>query len=78
MVERRVPATIPQDKRRSTTRSRYHLADPYLRFYFRFIEPYLEMIELGRADLLWERIAEPSAPLSASLPLRSCAANGCA
>ena len=58
LVERRVPATIHPDKRRSTTRSRYHLADPYLRFNFRFIEPHLEMIELGRADLLWERIAE--------------------
>jgi uncharacterized protein len=29
LVERRVPATIPPDKRRSTTRSRYHLADPF-------------------------------------------------
>jgi hypothetical protein len=58
LVERRIPATLPPEKRRVTTRSRYHLADPYLRFYFRFIEPNLEMIELGRADLLWERIAE--------------------
>lgn len=58
LVERRVPATIEPQKRESTTRSRYHLADPYLRFYFRFIEPNLELIELGRADLLWERIAE--------------------
>lgn len=58
LVERRVPATLPLEKRQTTTRSRYHLADPYLRFYFRFIEPNLEMIELGRADLLWERIGE--------------------
>jgi uncharacterized protein len=58
LVERRVPATLPREKRQTTTRSRYHLADPYLRFYFRFIEPNLEMIELGRADLLWERIGE--------------------
>ena len=30
--------------------SRYHLDDPYLRFYFRFIEPSLEMVELGLTD----------------------------
>lgn len=58
LVERRVPATLRPEKRQTTTRSRYHLADAYLRFYFRFIEPNLEMIELGRADLLWERIGE--------------------
>lgn len=58
LIERRIPATIPLAERRSTTRSRYHLRDPYLRFYFRFIEPNLEMIELGLADLLWERIGE--------------------
>lgn len=58
LVERRVPATLPREKRQTTTRSRYHLVDPYLRFYFRFIEPNLEMIELGRADLLWGRIGE--------------------
>lgn len=58
LIERRIPATIPPDQRRTTTRSRYHLRDPYLRFYFRFIEPNLEMIELELTDLLWERIAE--------------------
>lgn len=58
LIERRIPATIPPAERRTTTRSRYHLRDPYLRFYFRFIEPNLEMIELGLADLLWERIGE--------------------
>lgn len=57
-VERRIPATIPQPERDSTTRSRYHLRDPYLRFYFRFIEPNLEMIEQGLVDLLWQRIGE--------------------
>jgi AAA+ ATPase superfamily predicted ATPase len=39
-------------------RSRYHLRDPFLRFYFRFIEPNLEMVELELTDLLWERIGE--------------------
>ena len=60
LIERRIPATVPPDQRRTTTRSRYYLRDPYLRFYFRFIEPNLEMIELELTDLLWERIAEQS------------------
>ncbi|MBN1315884.1 MAG: ATP-binding protein [Anaerolineales bacterium] len=58
LIERRVPATIPADQRRQTTTSRYHLRDPYLRFYYRLIAPNLEMIELGLTDLLWERISE--------------------
>lgn len=58
LIERRIPATIPPAQRRSTTRSRYAVRDPYLRFYFRFIEPNLEMIELGLLDLLWERMGE--------------------
>jgi AAA+ ATPase superfamily predicted ATPase len=58
LIERRIPATIPPNQRRKTTRSRYYLRDPYLRFYFRFIEPNLEMVELELTDLLWERIGE--------------------
>lgn len=57
LIERRIPATIPPAQRRVTTRSRYYLRDPYLRFYFRFIEPNLEMVEQELTDLLWERIA---------------------
>jgi AAA+ ATPase superfamily predicted ATPase len=57
-VERRLPVTVPPDQRRTTTRSRYHLRDPYLRFYFRFMEPNLELIEQELTDLLWERIRE--------------------
>jgi len=58
LIERRIPATIPPDQRRSTTRSRYHLRDPYLRFYFRFIEPSLDLVEQELTDVLWERISE--------------------
>ena len=58
LIERRIPATIPPSQRQSTTRSRYHVRDPYLRFYFRFIERNQEMIELGLIDALWEEIAE--------------------
>ncbi len=58
LIQRRVPATIPPDQRRTTTRSRYHLADPYLRFYFRFIEPNLALIEQELTTVLWDRISE--------------------
>ncbi len=58
LVERRVPATIPSDQQRTTTRSRYHLRDPYLRFYFRFIEPNLSLVEQELTDVLWDRISE--------------------
>ncbi len=58
LIERRVPATLPQDQRRTTTRSRYHLRDSYLRFYFRFVDPNIDMIEQGLQDALWQRLAE--------------------
>jgi hypothetical protein len=58
LVERRLPATVPPERRQTTRSSRYHLADPYLRFYFRFIAPNLELVEQELTDLLWKRIAE--------------------
>jgi len=38
-VERRLPVTVPPGKRASSRMGRYHLADPFLRFHFRFIAP---------------------------------------
>ena len=58
LVERRIPATVPREHRLTSRNSRYHLADPYLRFYFRFIAPNLDLIEQELSDLLWERIGE--------------------
>jgi uncharacterized protein len=57
LVERRIPATIPLAQRETTNRSRYHLSDPYLRFYYRFVEPNLEMIEQGQIEALWRRVS---------------------
>ena len=39
-VERRLPATLTTAQQRTSKRGRYHLADAYLRFYFRFLAPY--------------------------------------
>jgi AAA+ ATPase superfamily predicted ATPase len=58
LVERRVPATVPRDQRQASRNSRYHLADPYLRFYFRFIAPNLDLVEQELSDVLWERISD--------------------
>lgn len=58
LIERRIPATVAPAKRRVSRNSRYHLVDPYLRFYFRFIAPNLNMVELELSDLLWQRIDE--------------------
>ncbi len=40
MVERRLPATMPPARRRRSRQGRYHLRDPFFRFYFRFIAPF--------------------------------------
>jgi AAA+ ATPase superfamily predicted ATPase len=45
-VERLVPATIRRPEQ--SRRGRYVITDPYLRFYFRFLAPYLGEIEQGR------------------------------
>jgi AAA+ ATPase superfamily predicted ATPase len=56
LVERRLPATVPLKQR--TTQSRYYLRDPFLRFYYRFLEPSQDLIELELKDALWQAISE--------------------
>ncbi len=58
LIERRIPATVPPARRRVSRTSRYHLVDPYLRFYFRFIAPNLNYVEQELPELLWQRINE--------------------
>lgn len=40
LVERRLPATLPPAKARSAKQGRYHMTDPFHRFFFRFLQPY--------------------------------------
>lgn len=42
LVERRTPAGIPPRDRARSRKGRYHLSDPYFRFYFRFLAPHIE------------------------------------
>ncbi len=58
LIERRLPVTVPPDRRQASRNSRYHLSDPYLRFYFRFIQPNLGLVEQELTDVLWQRITE--------------------
>lgn len=40
LVERRLPATLQEVERERSRRGRYHLTDPYFRFYFQFFTPF--------------------------------------
>jgi uncharacterized protein len=42
LVERRLPATVQTRLRAKSRNGRYHLSDPYFRFYFRFLAPHLD------------------------------------
>ena len=42
LVERRLPVTVPPNQRGRSRQGRYHLSDPYFRFYFRFIAPHYD------------------------------------
>jgi hypothetical protein len=44
-VERRLPVTIVPAKRRTARQGRYHLSDPFMRFYFRFIHPQRDLAD---------------------------------
>jgi len=39
LVERRIRATVPIAQHHQARHARYHLADPFLRFYYRFVAP---------------------------------------
>jgi AAA+ ATPase superfamily predicted ATPase len=56
LIERRIPATVPLPKRRTSKLSRYYLADQYLRFYYRLLDPNLHLIEQGLIPRLREKI----------------------
>ncbi len=58
LVKRHIPATTPPERRKSTKTSQYHLIDPYLRFYFRFIAPNAELVEQELSQILWDRISD--------------------
>ena len=58
LVRRRIPATTPPERREGTKTSQYHMTDPYLRFYFRFIASNADLVEQELTKVLWERISD--------------------
>ena len=58
LVRRRIPATTPPERQKKTKTSQYHLTDPYLRFYFRFIAPNADLVEQELSLVLWDRISD--------------------
>jgi uncharacterized protein len=55
LIERRLPMTLPPAARRTSRRGRYHLSDPYFRFYFRFLAPAHETI-VPMPEIVYEQI----------------------
>jgi AAA+ ATPase superfamily predicted ATPase len=47
LVERRLPATVPPAGQLRSRKGRYHLNDPFFRFYFRFIAPNQSQMQPG-------------------------------
>ncbi len=56
LIERRIPATVPLTKRGGSKQGRYFLRDSYLRFYYRFVDPNLHLIEQGLVNRVWASI----------------------
>lgn len=54
LIRREVPATERQPER--SRKSRYEVADPYLRFYYRFLEPHLAHLARGAYQAVWQTI----------------------
>lgn len=44
LVERLLPVTLTTARRRKSKQGRYHLSDPFFRFYFRFLFPHLSSL----------------------------------
>jgi uncharacterized protein len=57
LIERRLPATVASAERLRSRKGRYHLRDPYFRFYFRFLAPMHEQAGLG-PEQIWNRIQQ--------------------
>jgi uncharacterized protein len=51
-VERRLPVTILPAKQRVSRQGRYHLSDPFMRFYFRFIHPHRDIVSYAPERIL--------------------------
>ena len=44
LIERRLPVTLGTAQQRKSKQGRYHLSDPFFRFYYRFLRPHLKSL----------------------------------
>ncbi len=58
LIERRVPATVPLKQIKTSRQGRYYLGDPFLRFYYRFVDVNLHLIERGLTHRLWQMLED--------------------
>lgn len=56
ILTREVPATEPHPER--SKQGRYRIADPYLRFYFRFVAPQRTNLERGLKQQAWDNVRQ--------------------
>jgi AAA+ ATPase superfamily predicted ATPase len=52
LVERRLPVTQPKEERGRSRSGRYRLSDPYFRFYFQILEPFLSSSPLNPEQVI--------------------------
>lgn len=53
-----IARVTPYSARQGSKLPRYHVTDPYLRFWLRFLGPAVEAVERGRGDVVIDRIRE--------------------
>jgi len=58
LVERRTPVTLAPKRRARSPLGRWHLLDPYLRFYFRFVLPNQRALELELMAAVWADVRQ--------------------
>ncbi|MBL8860468.1 MAG: ATP-binding protein [Planctomycetes bacterium] len=71
LVEREVPLTDPDPLR--SRRGTYRVADRFLAFHFRHVQPNAALIQSGRGQAVWERAVEPDLPRLHADALVDCA-----
>ena len=57
LVEREIPITDPHPLR--SRRGTYHIADRFLQFHFRHLQPHLSLIHAGRGERVLDEFIEP-------------------
>jgi AAA+ ATPase superfamily predicted ATPase len=66
LVERRLRASVPVSRHERARYARYHLADPFLRFYYRMVEPNRSFLAQQNYDAILRHFTEQMRAFTAS------------